>query len=623
MKRLSLDLPETLPIATYPLPKNHSRKIPKHILFFDVETYPTPIEVEMGSKICDAQEHHFRLAYFESFSLKDGKYENDFLLNTPTKNPKVIVDRLFPKSTRIAKSFAIFAHNLRFDFNAILPYISLEDQNRIAEFSFKRGQSFIKIIAPPDEKTRYTYYFIDSMNYYNTSIEQLGKIFGLEKVGKDIDFENVSDEELEKRCIQDVVILRTAIINLIEKMIIPSHIRMPITASSMAFSIYRNHYMHYPIIIHKDEKLRKFERASYHGGRVEVFDLNQYEHVYGLDVNAMYSFVMKNFSYPIKPIQILYNPSVTHLKKLLKHNFCMTAKAIVDTDRYIPAYPFKFNEKLLFPIGKFETILTTPEILYAIEKKELVEVPYAVIYKSAPIFYEYASDMSQKKENAKENNNKVMYLFYKLLGNSLYGKFAQQIDKWEKTFDFEGNGVINYFGKDIKVKTIFNNSWISTEKRDGSLTSITISSHITAYARMYLLKLLEKAKNPIYCDTDSLFIPESDLSKYEKMIHKSKLGMLDIEYEDIEFQAKLPKVYSFTKNGQTYNKRKGIPKKSREIASGIFQYDYVLGFHETLNKFNEPKLIFVTREKNINRKYDKRLINDDGTTKPIPIEMLY
>jgi len=611
-----------LPLKSFVLPKNHARHIPQNLIFFDTETSQEDINYQKrNGEIVNGEKHNFKLGCAEKWKFKKNDYGEEYEERITTTNITSFINFLFTGKSRMERSLYIFCHNLSFDFRILLPHIPKTYLNKIRTFTFDSGKSFVAIKGK--RKRDGCIYFVDSHNFFHGSIEQLGLVFNLEKIGKDIDFRSCSITELADRCKQDVKILRTAMLQLICEFILDK-VRMPLTLSSLSFSTYRNFYMNHPIKIYHEASLREYERKSYHGGRVEIFDMNNHKNVYQLDINGMYAYVMRKMNFPVEPITMIDN-GIDMLEPYTKNGYCLLADCLIETDKNIPLYPYLHNTKLYFPKGKFNVILTTPEIKLAIENEELLDAKNIIIYKAKPIFKEYVEHFSKKKEEAKKNNDLIMHLFYKLFGNSLYGKFGQQIESWEKIPEeldmLKVSGDVLHENTLYTIKELFGNFWMKTDKEDGRYTNTIIASHITAYARCYLWKLLQLG-SPLYTDTDCLFVKENDLDIYQPFIHKTKLGMLDIELSNIIFQPKAPKLYSYMYKGKMYHKRKGIPSNAKEIKTETFEYDYFMGFHETLNIFGKPIVVTVKKVKRLLNEYDKRHINQDGSTLPIDIKTL-
>lgn len=616
--RPNLHLPDNI----FTLPENHARNVPMYLMFFDTETQQENISYNKknGEEI-NGLLHKFRLGCAElwKYDYEINDYNKYKFINTNQFEP--FIDFIFTGKTRYERSLWIFCHNLSFDFRVLLPGIPVVYKENIRSFTFDSGKAFVSIKTKRERDG--CIHFVDSHNFFHGSIEQLGKIFGIEKKGKDIDFANVSDRELLERCKQDVAILRTGMLFMIRNFVI-DQIRMPLTLSSLSFSTYRNFYMKHPIKIYHDEGIREMERQSYHGGRVEIFDKGFLKNIYELDINGMYAYIMKEKMFPIEPVGILPEAKPDVLRNYISKDYALMGDCEISTNQHIPAYPYLHDAKLFFPVGQFNQVLTTPEIEIALNNDELIGAQNVVIYKTAPIFKEFIEEFSKLKEKAKQEKNEIMHLFYKLISNSLYGKWGQRVSEYEKVEEdiFKVEGDLFHEGKLYKIKKLFDDYWIRSDPKDGRYTNTIIASHITAYARCHLWRLLQRASEPVYCDTDAIFIREYELDNYKDVIHKTKLGCLDVELADIEFLAELPKWYRYKYKGEWFYKRKGIPSTATEIGLDSFEFDYFLGFHESYNIFGTPQVVTIKKVKKLVNDYEKRTILPDGKTAPINIKEL-
>ena len=145
-------------------------------------------------------------------------------------------------------------------------------------------------------------------------------------------------------------------------------------------------------------------------------------------------------------------------------------------------------------------------------------------------------------------------IFYKLLLNNSYGKFAMNPanykehyltdpdkrpdDEWFKSIDvLELEERIGY------LQPIFQNSEFAIwQKPSPSFRYINVgtAASITGAARAYLLEALQHAEDPIYCDTDSIIC--RGLSGVP--LHKSALGAWDLEDEFTQVIIDGKKLYS-------------------------------------------------------------------------------
>ena len=125
------------------------------------------------------------------------------------------------------------------------------------------------------------------------------------------------------------------------------------------------------------------------------------------------------------------------------------------------------------------------------------------------IFNDYIEYWYNKKNEAKEQGNFVMYLMSKLMLNNLYGKFAQKLIRESAIPTLNGD------------KLIF-----TQEKYELNTGYIPLGAYITAYARRYLVESIQPNWDRFYyCDTDSMVI----LGEAEGITLGDELGDWDLE----------------------------------------------------------------------------------------------
>src|SRR5207244_6852407 len=95
------------------------------------------------------------------------------------------------------------------------------------------------------------------------------------------------------------------------------------------------------------------------------------------DVNSMYGKIMADM---MVPTMLCTTSNQVTLNDLVKWSRQRAVIAEVTIETSCPAYAVREKDKLIFPIGKFEAVLSTPEIKYAIEFGHIVSVKRAAFY---------------------------------------------------------------------------------------------------------------------------------------------------------------------------------------------------------------------------------------------------
>ncbi len=361
--------------------------------------------------------------------------------------------------------------------------------------------------------------------------------------------------------------------------------RLCSTGASTALKLFTQTFQK-EILYESPENILEKERNAYYGGRTEVFKKEfktskDNKYLYYYDINSSYPYAMTK----MQPYQY-------------KRNFKINEKEI--TENQIVDY-YLYNSKVEY-IGNDKYFI--PNIINRTDKKEIVgmknndynyhwgiELKEAinnnckitcneiVEYEGKNLFEEYANYFyNERLKNKKTNISKAE--FYKLLLNSLYGKFGQKIKPNREICDnqYQVNQILN--NKDNKLCSfenfddfiLINYSNINDKNRSiGNL--IRFSSYITATARTNLSIFMRDVghKNVYYCDTDSCFTTKKP---NENLINESRLGAWKAESDNIIYAKFLaPKTYFYnTEDEHKTMKAKGLPQKNVEEKLYIDNY---------------------------------------------------
>lgn len=613
------------------LRRNHSKKIPTRCLYMDVET----------KHIVDGEYERHRLKlgwtcyvrYNQNLTVsREHWYEwkQTYPLNTYIMSQAPINTHLW-----------LFGHNIFFDLQSSDFFHYFTKWGWELDFYYEQGLTYILVIKHKTLKseeelkrmkgkvTNYTKYkwrhisIISTTNYYSTSLRKIGNMLGFEK--GEVDFETATDEELSKYCKRDVDITRKAMEYYYE--FIKKHDlgKFSFTKSSQSFRAYRHRFMKTNIYFHDSKEARKLERDAYYGGRTECFRVGNIKGgpFLTLDVNSMYPHVMRFNPMPIQLLKYTESPSIRNLDITLK-KFAVVAEVEVDTDT--PLYPYRHNNKLIFPVGRFRTNLCTIGLREAIARGHLVDVHRMAIYRKAVIFQEFVDYLYELKLKYKKEDNIIMTTLTKYILNSLYGKWGQRkpVLKESKEITFDGYyRQITYIFPEglqgIEYKMFNKHIWqVGIEDSPNSFTAI--SAHITEAARFLLWNIIEDigVDKVFYCDTDSIKIRKKDLKYLDYPLHDTNLGALKVEEETNKLFILGPKSYITEKQ----RKIKGVPMKARKV--GKFKYRYTEFLRQASHMEKQVTRYYLIKHtvKKASPGYDKGTVNRDGTITPFRIESL-
>ncbi|GAI96919.1 unnamed protein product, partial [marine sediment metagenome] len=252
-----------------------------------------------------------------------------------------------------------------------------------------------------------------------------------------------------------------------------------------------------------------------------------------VDVNSLYATVMHHGKFPCKYVKSRNHCTIDTLRYNLQSK-AVIATVLIETDE--PAYAVKRN-RTIFPIGRFWVTLTTPELVYALGHNHIRKVGRFVFYEQEKLFTGYVKRMYDLRLEFKSAGVESYSEICKLLLNSLYGKFGQKAEVWEKIGDCpnERDRTEVVFSPDSNhrgmIRYLLGEVFELTGYEECFNSFPAIASTVTAYARMYLYELMKMAGagNYFYCDTDSLIVNDTGLENLGSLINEINLGCLKIE----------------------------------------------------------------------------------------------
>lgn len=529
------------------------------------------------------------------------------------------------------KNKKVFAHNAQYDLNTI--YGNIYDFDPEAIFNGK----FITA-------TNGNCIFADSSNVFvGASVATIGAMMNNQK-------QKLGDEKYRSKgitkddinyCIKDCIIIWDALLSVFE---FAGEIK--ITQASLSMTYYRRY--HQPFHIDYNQNVKYFWE-SYYGGRTEAFKLGK-THAKVIDVNSMYPYCMKTIQFP-NP-KILKHETNLPVKKFLNYLQWYEGMAncdVIHADSNFGFLPVKQADKLLFPIGNFSGSWNFNELRFALQHGIITIKKVNFVVYAEPMnnpFVSYVDTLMEQKALAEIEGNEFNRDRSKRFANSLYGKFAQRIlekaiyikdiqKSWDEIqrYQHEGKFIrLMMFNKERNDAFLF----VSASKQMHISYSIpSFASYITSAARVILLqKMLELEKNRIvYCDTDSIFFEVDNGIKSE--FH---LGGWKVENKIITEIKGLKNYKYIGDKGNEVWRVKGVPvNKGRkikiytgdddekevnaveQIGENKFRYYNLIKSKEALKRSLEPGVL-AERIKEIKGKYEKRIILNDGTTKPINID---
>ena len=588
-----------------PIPTIENDKYPRRLVVFDTEAY-------RGEVINNVEAQSFRMGVSRFIELND--------------NLSIVTDEIqyYDKPielysyldylTRKDTSLFVYAHNIKYDLqlSGILTHF-ISNGWSVNAFVFDDPPTFMRL-----KRFRSSIMFVDTFNYWQTSLAKMGEQLGLDKLSMP-----TGDAPLDSwkvYCKRDVDVLTEYLLSFIRYLKDNNLCGMGLTLASQAFRTYRHRFMKHTITLHNRKEATQVERDGYTGGRVEAFYIGTLprQPYYKLDVNSMYPFVMKEKLYPYEFIAYTENIPTSKLDKLLDKYYLIGHFDITTNEA---CYAYKGEHKLIFPVGNYQAVLHQDEIYHALIRGHINSVLSLVAYKKGDIFSDYINYFYDMKIQAEVDHNPVIRHQAKIFMNSLYGKFGQMnnvskiVDNQTDTQYGRITGYSQSLHKHVEINCLGPQMEVSYRDGESTYSFPGIAGAVTAYARLYLWKLINTAgsKHVFYCDTDSLMVDQTGMDALSSYLDDTKLGYMKIEGVSDKVIIYGAKDYQFNQEV----KHKGVPKSANEIVPGKWEYQQFRGAKTWLSDGMTEGVNVYTKVKERKSIYDKGIIQPDNSVLPV------
>lgn len=508
---------------------------PGSIIFFDTETSQIKLD-DLTTK------HILKLGYAQHWrrSKSKGYYMKDDISFADISSFWMWLD----KQIRKKSTTYLVAHNIVFDMAVMHAFHELKDKGWILQSLYSKATT--SIFRWKDGERRLL--GVDNMNLFQGKLERWGKIFNFPKLH--VDFDTVNDADLLTYCKRDVEIMVRSWLEWMQFLDKHELGNFKITIGSTALSAWRHRFMSHKVFIHTDERALTLEREAYHGGRTECFWAGERDDgpFYYVDVNNMYGYILSKMEYPAGIWNYTDKPDISRLLRKLEKQ-AVVARVLVDiTD---PVFPLLHGNITIYPVGKFITTLTSPELILAFERGWMRDVYTMAWYRRAPLFSSYIREFHELRMTYRHAGNEGYEQIAKMMMNSLYGKFGQSGFDQRRIGDARDNEtwsqiVVNAQTHKISRMFALGGGVFEETKRGESANSFpAIAAHVTAYARLYIFHLMTVAgrQHVYYTDTDSMIVDQQGHDNLKDMLDPDKLGYMKIEHQSQNLAIYAPKDY--------------------------------------------------------------------------------
>ncbi|KKN24604.1 hypothetical protein LCGC14_0893270 [marine sediment metagenome] len=616
------------------LRRNHSNAMPRYIIAFDTETFPTPDKGKVRRFT-----HRFRLGVAITARIVDNKPVGicTHRINSPEQ-----FWQLVEQFTGNRHTTWIICHNAIFD----LIVSCMPEQYEKGKISIDWPRSkrkrednnednvhcsgFAVLESPPTilafrcAKTQGRFVILDTLNYFPVSLAELGVACGKQKLPmpKLLD----TDAAWFAYCERDTEIVFCTFVELLQWVSKHDLGMFRYTGPSQAMSAYRHRFMRHDIYYHDNADIKKLERSSYFGGRSEVWKLGPInETVHQYDVNSLFPSVMCRGNFPC--LLDRFELREDHLELFPAIDWSRSiAEVEVETNHAI--YPIRTKRGVIYPIGTFKTTLAGPELVQAVNSGCVRSVGAWAEYKVAPLFDEWVQGLWGMRKQFKQDGNRLYDRFTKVMMVGLYGKFAQMSPEWVNVPNTLANLPWTSWrerdpdsGDMVPHRSFGYQTQRWTTKGEIQHTFVAISAFVTAAARVYMNRIREVigARHCYYQGVDGLVVTNEGRQRLEDagLVKPDELGYL--RHELTTDTGQINGVSDYRLGDKVVIAGKPQLRNVTDLASGMQSR-----FHATSHLFSGGAVDHVVEERfdwQRQGEYWKGTRGVDGWTKPLEVKI--
>lgn len=324
---------------------------------------------------------------------------------------------------------------------------------------------------------------------------------------------------------------------------------LPMTLASLSLKLWRKG-LESDIQTTWNQELRIFERRSYTGGRVELFEPGIHEKILAHDINSLYPSVMINNKYPLS-----YKGGWVYEYNgfgIYEVQYCQTNRAIPPLLRNEQTGEFSYSGSGVF---------TSIELEYLSKIGGFFKVIKGYVYhETGDLFTDYITRWYDRRLEQKKTGNEGLSYVCKILMNSLYGKFGQREESWG-LYSFTPDLADSWLEDEVEFIEYGNFASVKEDTHSEHIF-VAIASFVTSYARCklfdYIMEVVYSGSHLIYVDTDSVHhtgthIPES-----------KELGGMKLEFQGSGIYLARKLHYHLESNSIEKITAKGIGKTGRD-----------------------------------------------------------
>lgn len=404
------------PVQPHWLRRNEGSRTPHRVLFIDAETRPVMAGADETHELRWWHARHVR----RHVERPRGPVALDYAGEDPGELAG-LVDGL-----SIAKqSTWVYTHNLGFDLQVTrLPELLHAKGWQIVDIGITGRSPWIRMA-----KGRRRLVMADSTSWLPAPLKDVGEAVAIDKPHI-ADFTTATDEDIAVRCLMDTAILAEAMLTIMDWWDANDMGRWQWTGPGCGWTAFRHKFLDSKVLMDPEPSRLALERRAIYGGRREAWrigDLGPGKYA-DLDFEAAYPTIASCTPLPRRPIARVRRMT-REAYAALPEDLGVLSECVVTTD--VPVVPCRHGGHVLYPVGKFTTVLSSPDIDGAIAAGATVDLGDTIIYQLEPYLAAWGKWVIGVVDGSGEQVPAVVRMWVRHTGRTVVGRWAMHAQRTE------------------------------------------------------------------------------------------------------------------------------------------------------------------------------------------------
>jgi hypothetical protein len=202
----------------------------------------------------------------------------------------------------------------------------------------------------------------------------------------------------------------------------------------------------------------------------------------------------------------------------------MLVECEIETD--VPVVPAEIGGRILWPVGRFETVLWDVEVQAAVKAGARVTVRSGRAYRTAPAMAAWGEWILTALDAPDDTVPAWLKTLLKHWSRSIIGRMAMTYQSWEYDGEMPDSRIEAGYvwddrtGVESEYIWIGSSMWLHAGKVEWQHSMPMITGYVQAVARVQLWEVMSRMPkgSVLYADTDSVFVTEVDREELEAVI---------------------------------------------------------------------------------------------------------